>query len=129
MTGKNSFEKLKVWQLAHEFVLKIYKLTNKFPKTEKFRLTDQLCRSASSVAANIVEGNSRRHSKEYIQFLNTAYASLEETKYHLLLSKDLGYLSDKDYLALLEDAITINKMLNSLRRYLRKNLQSIVYSL
>jgi len=118
----NSFENLNVWQKAHQFVLEIYSLTKKFPADEKFRLTDQLCRAASSAAANIVEGNSRKHTKEFIQFINTAYSSLEEAKYHLLLAKDLGYLKNKDYLDLIDRAEEINKMLNSLRKYLKSKV-------
>ena len=118
MVDKNNFEKLKVWQLAHQLVLDIYKISSRFPQNEKFRLTDQLCRSASSVPANIVEGNSRKHNKEYIQFLNTAYASLEETKYHLLLAKDLDYLKPSDYSRLIDQATVVSRMLNSLRKYL-----------
>ena len=115
----NNFENLGVWKKSHELVLVIYNVTKSFPAYEKFRLTDQICRSASSVCANIVEGNSRRHSKEYLQFINTAYASLEETKYHLLLSKDLGYITEIQYESFLEKATEISKMLNSLRKYLR----------
>ena len=122
MNKNNSFENLKVWQIAHQFVLKIYKVTSKFPQSEKFRLTDQLCRSTQSVAANIVEGNSRRHTKEFVQFINTAYSSLEETKYHLLLAKDLCYIKDKDYESLLQEATSISKMLNALRKYLKSTL-------
>lgn len=104
---KNRFEKLKVWQKAHELVVNIYKITKKFPREEKFRLVDQLCRSASSVPANIVEGNARRHKKEYLQFLNTALSSLEETKYHLLLAKDLEYLSVLEYNELISLAMML----------------------
>lgn len=118
----NSFEKLTVWQKTHRLVLKIYKITESFPKEEQFRLTNQLCRSASSIAANIVEGNSRKHKKEYLQFLNTAYSSLEETKYHLLLAKDLGYLEVKEYLQIQSEAEEINKMLNSLCKYLKSSI-------
>jgi len=50
----DSFTELEVWQKAHRLVLKIYKLTAGFPNAERFRLTDQLCRSASSIPANIV---------------------------------------------------------------------------
>ena len=116
----NNFEDLKVWQKSHDLVLGIYKATKDFPSHEKYRLTDQVCRSASSVAANIVEGNSRKHPKEFLQFINTAYASLEETKYHLLLARDLGYLKPKDYEGLIDKATEINKMLNSLRKYLTR---------
>lgn len=116
---RNNFENLDVWKKSHQLVLNIYKVTKSFPSTEKFRLIDQVCRSSSSVCANIVEGNSRRHFKEYLQFINTAYASLEETKYHLLLSRDLGYLKETKYEELIEKATEISRMLNSLRKYLK----------
>ena len=54
----NNFDKLKVLEKSHLFTLKIYKLIRTFPSDEKFRLIDQICRSSSSVPANIVEGNS-----------------------------------------------------------------------
>jgi len=86
------FQKLDVWKKAHQMALKVYKATQAFPREEMYRLTDQLCRAASSVAANIAEGTGRNTLKEYLQFLYTARGSVEETKYHLILSKDLGYL-------------------------------------
>lgn len=49
-----SFRDLKVWQEAHKLVLKIYTITKEFPEEERYRLTDQLCRSAASIPANIV---------------------------------------------------------------------------
>lgn len=59
---------LEVWQRAHSLVLRIYKHVQSFPREERYRLTDQLCRAAMSVPANIVEGQSRQTTKEYIQF-------------------------------------------------------------
>jgi len=57
------FEDLEVWQKAHKLVLDIYKVTEHFPNTERFRLTDQLCRSAASIPANIAEGKGRDSNK------------------------------------------------------------------
>ena len=88
----DSFRELKVWQEAHDLTLRIYNLTKNFPKEERFRLINQLCSSSASVPANIAEGTGRKTLKEYIQFLYNARGSLEETKYHLILAKDLGYL-------------------------------------
>ena len=68
---------LEVWQRAHVLVLKIYRLTAAFPQEEKFRLADQLCRAAISVPANIVEGQARQTTKEYLQFLYHARGSVE----------------------------------------------------
>lgn len=82
---------LKVWQKAHALVLDVYKVTKEFPKEEMFGLASQLRRSAASIPANIVEGQSRNTTKEYLQFLYNARGSIEETRYHLLLSKELDY--------------------------------------
>ena len=75
-------------------VLEIYKITRNFPNEEKFGLTSQLRRSASSVPTNIVEGFKRKSKRDYSHFLNLADASLEETKYHIILSNDLNYLDE-----------------------------------
>ena len=116
---ENRLEKLDVWQLSHRLVLKVYKATNNFPNEEKFRLGDQIRRSASSIPTNIVEDNSKAHKKEYVQFLYLAKGSLEETKYHLLLSKDLGYLSVSLYEELQEDCNKIGRMISGLIKHLK----------
>jgi len=108
------FTQLEVWQKSHELVLEIYKVTRTFPDTERFRLTDQLCRSIASIPANIAEGKGRNTLKEYLQFLYNARGSLEETKYHLLLAKDLCYLHDTDYETLKERCDQVGRMLNGL---------------
>jgi len=117
---ENSFEKLIVWQKAHNLVLDIYSITKSFPSDEKHLLLNQVRRSAASVAANIVEGNERKTKKEFIQFLYTAKASLSETKYHLLLAKDLNYLKNDIYLELFNKANEVGKLINGLINYLKK---------
>lgn len=119
---ENRFQKLTAWQRAHELVIKIYKITNKFPKEERFRLVSQICRSASSVPANIAEGNVRIHKKEFIQFLSTALGSLEETKYHLFLAKDLNYLNENEYDELIKLANEVGKLISGLSKSIRSNL-------
>lgn len=114
----SNFEKLDVWQKSHHFVLMIYKITKLFPKEEIYSLTSQLRRSASSVAANIVEGNEKKSLKEYVQYLYVAKSSLAETKYHLILSRDLGYIKNKNFNDLLSQLNEIGKMLNGLINYL-----------
>lgn len=113
----NKFEKLNVYNEAHKLVLAIYKHTNKFPKSELFGLTSQIRRSAVSIVANTVEGNSRNSKKEYVQFLYIAIGSLEETKYHLLLAKDLSYITLQDYNNVQNQAENVGKMLNGLMKY------------
>lgn len=116
----NNFEDLKVANLAHEFTLSIYKLSHTLPSSEKYRLVDQICRSASSVPANIIEGHSRKSKKEFIQFLYQARGSLAETQYHLLLSKDLGMISEAIYLKLIVESDEIGRMLSGLIKYLKQ---------
>ncbi len=109
-----SFRELKVWQEAHDLTLKIYKLTKSFPQEERFRLINQLCSSSASIPANIAEGTGRKTLKEYIQFLYIARGSLEETKYHLILAKDLGYLQIKEYKDLQNKYNETGRMLNGI---------------
>jgi four helix bundle protein len=94
------FRTLNAWKKAYELTLEIYRLSKKFPKQETYALTSQLQRAVVSVPANIAEGYERKHRKEYIQFLYIAKGSLGEVETYLVLSKDLGYLTESDYAAL-----------------------------
>jgi len=105
---------LLVWQKAHQFVLEIYRQTNNFPENERFGLTQQLRRSAASIAANIVEGKSKNTDKEFTSFLYNSRGSLEETRYHLLLARDLGYIDEKKYNSAEKFATEISYLLNKL---------------
>jgi four helix bundle protein len=95
--AKNSFQDLEIWQHSHELTLKIYQQSNLFPKSEQFGLTSQIRRSASSIPANIAEGFGRKTNKEFMQYLYISLGSLEETRYHLILSHDLHYLPQKEF--------------------------------
>ena len=119
----NNWKELKVWKKAHEMVIKIYGVTKTFPPEEIYRLVDQICRSASSVPANIVEGQSRNTTKEYLKFLYNARGSLEETRYHLLLSRDLGYLDLKRYDDLEKGFTEVSLMLNALIKSMKKEME------
>jgi four helix bundle protein len=114
-----SWRKLLVWQKAHESVLLVYRATSKFPADERFRLTDQLRRAAASVPTNIAEGKGRGTAAEFRQFLVIARGSIEETRYLILLARDLGLLPDATYADLETRYTKASKMLNSLLRSLR----------
>jgi len=114
-----TFRDLKVWEKAHKLVLEVYKITKNFPREEKFGLVAQLRRSISSVPTNIVEGHKRKSRKEYLYFLNTADGSLEEAKYQIMLSKDLGYLKDSEYNDLLPMCDEVGRMLYGLQKSLK----------
>ncbi len=108
-----NFEDLLVWQKAHCFVQEIYKLTKEFPKEEMFGLTSQLRRSAISIPANIAEGFKRLGTQDKIRFMNIAQSSLEESRYYLILAKDLGY---GETTSLLEQLDEIGRILDAYRR-------------
>jgi len=108
-----SFKDLLVWQKAHQFVLDVYKMTAKFPKTEVYGLTSQLRRAAVSIAANIAEGFKKRGYKDKARFYNISQGSLEECHYYLILANDLDY-SETDYLV--ENLMEVSKMLGVYRR-------------
>ena len=113
-----TFRDLIVWQKAHLLVLGIYKVTKSFPSEEKFGLASQLRRSAASVPTNIVEGYKRKSRKEFLHFLNMAESSLEETKYHLLLARDLGYVEESEFMQLSNLCDEVGRMLSGLQRSL-----------
>jgi len=86
-----SFQDLIVWQKAHQFVLDVYRLTEKFPSSEIYGLTAQLRRAAVSVPANIAEGFKKRGKADKARLMNIAQGSLEECRYYLILAHDLHY--------------------------------------
>ena len=103
-----SFEDLLVWQKAHQLVLTIYQVTKLFPKEEQYGLISQIRRAAVSVPANIAEGFRRRTKADKQRFLTIAHGSLEEVRYYLILSNDLGYCKGRDFL---DQADEISKLL------------------
>jgi four helix bundle protein len=107
----NSVEDLDVFKLAHRLALKIYSATKKFPKGETFSLAHQMRRAAASVGANLLEGSRRLSSKEYRQFAGIAGGSAGEICYHLLLAKDLEYISHQTYQELRSGYDRVVKML------------------
>ncbi|MBT4136958.1 MAG: four helix bundle protein [Candidatus Latescibacteria bacterium] len=90
------FEDLIVWQKAHQWVLAIYRYSEGLPKQEMYGLTSQLRRAAVSVPANIAEGFKKRGNADKIRFMNIAQGSLEECRYYLILTRDLGYGDNED---------------------------------
>lgn len=97
---------------SHKLALNVYKITQSFPKEEVYGLTSQVRRSAVSIPSNIVEGKARKSKNEYERFLLISRGSLEELSYQMLLSRDLGYISDKQYDDFLNLSIEVGKLLN-----------------
>lgn len=116
------FNDLEVWKRVHELTLEVYQVAKEFPPDERFRFTDQLCRASASIPTNIAEGTGRYGKKEFLHFLYIARGSIEETKYLLLLGKDLGFLRNPDYERLQSGYKTAAKMLNGLINSVRRGI-------
>ena len=115
------FKKLKVWEKGHTLTLEIYKHTMSFPNSELYSLTIQLRKAAYSIPSNIAEGCGRDTDAELARFLRIAMGSANEVEYLVLLSKDLGYLKERNYINLIDIIIQTKKMLNSLIKKLITN--------
>jgi len=110
-----SFEKLEVWKLAKDFVIKIYRITEKFPKSEKFGIVDQIRRSSVSVPTNLSEGSGRQTGRDKAHFTQIAYGSIMECLNLLIISRDLEYISQDELDDLRSDIERITKKLSNLR--------------
>ncbi len=109
-TPAKTFEDLIVWQKAHQFVLAVYRLSQGFPRSETYGLSSQFRRASVSVAANIAEGFKKRGNADKIRFLNIAQGSLEESRYYLILVRDMEYGDVSEIRQLLEE---VSKLLEA----------------
>ncbi len=113
-----TFKDLTVWQKAHKFVLAVYRMSQVFPKSEIYGLTSQFRRAAVSIAANIAEGFRKKGKADKLRFYNISRGSLEECRYYLILSKDLGYCDVSEADQLLTE---VSKLLESYSRSIQNS--------
>lgn len=96
MREYKTYRDLNAWISARQLCAEVYSLTQKFPSSEQFGLTNQLRRAVVSVASNIAEGHGRQYKKETIQFLYTSKGSLNEVETQLILATDLKFLKEDE---------------------------------
>lgn len=113
-TTTSSYEDLQVWRDAMELVLRVYRCTASFPKSEIYGLTSQMRRSAVSVPSNIAEGKGRYSRKELLQFLFRARGSLLELNTQIMIARKLDFLSSTDGTELSDLARRVGRLLNGL---------------
>jgi four helix bundle protein len=113
-------ERLEVWSKAIDFVVAVYKASERFPKEEKFGLTSQIRRAAVSVPANIAEGAARSTSKEFAYFLANAQGSASELETELLIARRLGYLEETAYAQVRSELEQIGRMIVGLTNHLKR---------
>ena len=117
----SSFTELLVWQKSHQFVLLVYQVTNRFPNYERIGLTSLFQRAAVSIPANIAEGYKKMGKADKLRFINIAQGSLEECRYYVILSKDLGYITEDDanqMYIIIEDA---SRLLNAYGKKIKES--------
>jgi four helix bundle protein len=96
----------------------IYGVTRAFPREELYGLS-QLRRSAAAIGANFAEGSGRRSSNEICRFLQIARGSASETEYHVLLARDLKYLTEEEFRQLARQTDEVQRILTALIQSLR----------
>lgn len=108
------FKNLKIWQLSREFVKNIYDITEHFPKHEFHSMTNQLRRASYSIPSNIAEGSGKNSQKDFARYLSIVNGSVKECECFLILSKDLEYITQKEFNELNQKLEIIGKMCNNL---------------
>jgi len=114
-----NYEDLEVWQKAHALTIKLYRLTESFPRTEVFGLTSQIRRAAGLIGANLAEGCGRWGEAELARYVQIAIGSASELHNHLRLAKDLGFLISSDHVNTVKDLTSVRQMLTALLQTLR----------
>ena len=109
-------QKLEAWSKSVDFVVEIYKATERFPKEERYGLTSQIRRAAVSVPANIAEGAGRHSQKEFAHFLSNAQGSASELETELIIAHRLGYLSETLFCRLIADLERIGRLITGLTK-------------
>jgi four helix bundle protein len=119
--GVADFTRLKVWQNAHSFALLAYRLTAAFPPAERFGLTGQVRRAAVSIGANIAEACGRFRKSDQARFIQIAKGSAKEVRSHLMIARDLGFISADEQQAADAQLVQIERMLSALLRAAHKS--------
>lgn len=115
-----AFEDLECWKESRALVKEIYSITNRLPFSKDFGLKDQIQRASVSVMTNISEGFSRYHRKESVRFFDFSQSSAAEVKSLLYVAEDLNYVSKEEGEELRSRAISCQKLILGLIRYLNK---------
>jgi|KBSSwiStaDraftv2_1062776.scaffolds.fasta_scaffold751091_1 four helix bundle protein len=115
-----SYRDLEVWQRSMRLAKRIYQVTQKFPRDERFGLTNQLRRAAVSVPSNLAEGHARFGSGEFSRFISITMGSVAELETQILLSRELGYVDAAVAEDVLGELDGIGKMLRGLAKSIQK---------
>jgi four helix bundle protein len=119
-----NYRDLQVWSKAHNLTLELYRISLRFPRDEIYGITSQLRRAAVSIGANLAEGCGRRGSAELARFVRVALGSASELDYHLLLSRDLGFMTSDDFSTASVKLTEVRKMLTSFLQSVEEQIET-----
>lgn len=109
------FKSLKVYQMAYERAMKIFKLTKDFPKEELYSLSDQIRRSSRSVCTNIAEAYRKRiYPKHFSSKITDADGEASETTVWIDFSLDCGYIEQEIHDELIAKYNEVGRMLGGM---------------
>ena len=117
-----SVRELKIWQKAMDLVEACYKLSASLPADERFGLTSQIRRAATSIPANIAEGFGRWNTREFGRFLAISSGSLRELETHVIISQRLGFVSEAKAGPVLRASDELAGMLFRMRERVTSNI-------
>ncbi|MCO5220874.1 MAG: four helix bundle protein [Thermomicrobiales bacterium] len=121
MTQVKSYRDLRAWQSAMDFVVLVYRESDRWPATEQYGLTQQVRRCSVSVPSNIAEGQGRRNDREFARFLRIAHGSLQEAETQIMLARRLGYCEPETEDVLLAAAGDLGRMIQGLVRIVARS--------
>lgn len=113
-----NYRELIEWQKAMDLVVRIYQITESFPKTETFGLTNQMRRAAVSIPSNIAEGQGRSTTKDFMHFLHIARGSLQELETQVTIAQRLGFITEAAHMELTTNICEIARILSGLLKSL-----------
>lgn len=119
MATVRNYRELIVWQKAMDLVELVYQATRQFPKEELYGLTSQVRRSAVSIPSNIAEGQARKSTAEFLNFLSIANGSRAEMETQILLARRLKYVTNDTARQILNLSEEVNRLLNGLMNSLK----------
>lgn len=120
MAARHNFRKLNIWKEGIELAKETYSATKTFPKSEMYGLSNQMQRCAVSVPSNIAEGTARSTDKHFLQYLETALGSAFEWETQLIISHEIGYISNETFTHLETKIQTIQGMITRFMESLSK---------
>ena len=119
-----NFRQYEVWQEAVDYASSIYSITDKMPWFEKKGICDQIQRAAGSISSNIAEGCAKPTDADFARFLDQSLGSAYEVETQLIISRNIGYITEEQFQTLLADNTTIQKQLVALIRSIRRKKSS-----